>query len=292
MNMLVLGATGRVGRLVLAELLASGQAVRAMVRDPARAATALGKTPDPKLAFVAGDFGDAASLARACEGMERVFLVSPVSEHLAAHQAAVVEAARRSGVKRLVKLSGSAWTMLEGSMTETGAQHRAVERALQDSGVGHAVIRPNAFMHGALDAPVLALKSGDELAIARGTARAGYIHVADIAACCAQALLAPAASNALHEITGPASLSGEDIAAAASALLGRTIRYRAVPLAAAVERLRAQGMAGYLLRHAEENSMRVARGDAAMVTAEVQHLLGRPARGIGAFIAETLGIAR
>lgn len=291
MSMLVLGATGRVGRLVLAELLAAGETVRAMVRDPASAAATLGRDRNTNLELVAGDFGDAASLERACAGMKRLFLVSPVSEHLSAHQLAVVAAARAAGVKRVVKLSGSAWTMLEGGMTETGAQHHKVELALQRGDMAYAVIRPNAFMHGALDAPVLALKAGNELAIARGTARAGYIHVADIAACCARAMRAPSATNALHEITGPASLSGEDIARAASALLGRTIRYRAVPLAAAVERLRAQGMTGYMLRHAEENSMRVARGDADRVTAEVQHLLGRPALGIRKFIAQTLGLS-
>ena len=287
---LVLGATGRVGRRVTRHLLAAGVRVRALVRDPARALALPGGAE-----LVRGDFTDAASLAAACAGIDQVFLISPVQEDLAAQQGAVIEAARRAGVRRMVKLSGSSWTMREGDMTATGAAHLASEGLLRQSGMAFAIVRPNAFMQGSLDAAVLALAQSaepDTLPMARGTARAGAIHVDDIAEVCAHALLAADPSNAVHEITGPASLSGDDIAREASAVLGRTIRYRAIPVEAALERLRQQGITGYPLRHLWENMARVAAGYADVVTGEVPRLLGRPARSVREFLVETLAAPR
>ena len=290
---LVLGATGRVGRRVTRHLLAAGVRVRALVRDPARALALPGGAE-----LVRGDFTDAASLAAACAGIDQVFLISPVQEDLAAQQGAVIEAARRAGVRRMVKLSGSSWTMREGDMTATGAAHLASEGLLRQSGMEFAIVRPNPFMQGSLDAAVLGLAQSadpdpDTLPMARGTARAGVIHIDDIAEVCAHALLAAAdASNAVHEITGPASLSGDDIAREASAVLGRTIRYRAIPVEAALERLRQQGITGYPLRHLRENMVRVAAGYADVVTGEVPRLLGRPARSVREFLVETLAAPR
>ena len=287
---LVLGATGRVGRRVTGHLLAADVRVRALVRDPARV-LALPSGAE----LVRGDFADAASLAAACAGVDQVCLISAVEEDLAAQQGAAIEAARRAGVRRMVKLSGSSWTMREGDMTATGAAHLASEGLLRKSGMAFAIVRPNPFMQGSLDAAVLALAQSadaDHLPMARGTARAGVIHIDDIAAVCAHALLAADASNAVHEITGPASLSGDDIAREASAVLGRTIRYRAIPVEAALERMRQQGITGYALRHLRENMERVAAGYADVVTGEVARLLGRPARSVREFLVETLGSPR
>ena len=289
-TILLLGASGRVGRRVTRHLLDAGARVRLMVRDPARAAGM------PALAdVVAGDFNDASSLDAACAGIERMLLVSPVHEQLAAQQGAAIDAARRAGVRRTIKLSGSSWSMREGDMTATGAAHLATEGRLRQSGMDFAIVRPNPFMQGSLDAAILALAQSadpDTLPMARGAARAGVIHIDDIAGVCAHALLAADASNAVHEITGPAALSGDDIAGEASAVLGRRIRYRAIPVEAALERLGRQGIAGYQWLHLRENMLRVAAGYADVVTDEVPLLLGRPARSLREFLVETLASQR
>ena len=283
---LVLGATGRVGRLVTRALLDAQAAVCAMARDPARAAASLGA----RIEVRRGEFGDPAGIEAACAGVERLFLMSPVCELQAEHQIAAVDAARRAGVSRIVKLSGSAWTMREGDLTATGAAHLTVERHLRASNLEFAIVRPNAFMHGALDRPLLALAAGESgtLALARGQARAGYIHIDDIGAVCAQALLAPAASCTAHEITGPQSMSGDDLAAEASLALGRVVSYEAVPVAHELDRLRRNGLSEFMLRHAQENLERMERGYAERVTGEVPRLLDRPARSARDFIVETL----
>src|SRR5689334_6780422 len=103
MSILVTGASGHVGNALIGELIAQGQAVRAMTRRPealrGRAASVEG---------VCGDFGDASSLERAVAGMSAVFAMSaePIGAGPApTHDRALADACRRAGVRRIVKLS-------------------------------------------------------------------------------------------------------------------------------------------------------------------------------------------
>jgi nucleoside-diphosphate-sugar epimerase len=109
---LVSGATGKVGHAVATALLARGDEVRALVRDPAKAAAILPPGAEP----VQGDVTDAASLAAACEGAEVVFNAMGIPEQWRADEAefervnaqgsaAVARAAREAGARRLVHTS-------------------------------------------------------------------------------------------------------------------------------------------------------------------------------------------
>ena len=88
-KVLVTGATGNVGSRVVQELRDRRVSVRAFVRDPAKAAEKLGD--DVELA--AGDFSDTASLHRALEGMDCLFLTSADGPHKVEHETALIDAA-------------------------------------------------------------------------------------------------------------------------------------------------------------------------------------------------------
>lgn len=275
----VVGASGRVGQLVARALLDAGAPVRAIGRDAARLQAALG----PQAAAAVADLGDEATLAGALAGVERVFLVSPVHPQLAAHQSNLVRAARAAGVRRIVKLSGSPWTMRPEAPTSTGAAHRAVEAALAAAGVEHACVRPNAFMQGSLGEPARQMPAGRfELAI--GAARVSYIDVADIAAVAAAALLAPRLDGAPIEITGPAAVSGEELAATAGELLGQPVAYAPVEVDVVLGRMRGSGAPPFMLRHIEEVLTLIRAGAAAATTGEVERVCGRPARPVRDFL--------
>jgi len=278
----VVGANGRVGRLVAGALLGAGVRVRAIGRDAARLRTAFGCAVET----AAADLGEPASLVASLASVERVFIASPVHPQLAAHQTNLVGAARAAGVQRIVKLSGSAWTMQPGSPTSTGAAHRAVEEALAAAGIEHACVRPNAFMQGSLaEAPRAMARGSFELPI--GGARVSYIDVADIAAVAAALLLAPRVAGAV-EITGPAAVSGDDLAASAAELLGRPVAYAPIGIDAAVAKMRASGAPPFLLRHLEEVLTLIRAGAAAATTGEVARLCGRPAGSVRDFLRASL----
>src|SRR5262245_29630348 len=100
-KVLVTGATGIVGSRVIRELTARGETVRALVRDPDRATELLGGG----IEYVPGDFADVASVHRAMEGVDRVFLACANHPRQVEYEANVIDTAAAAGVRRIVKLS-------------------------------------------------------------------------------------------------------------------------------------------------------------------------------------------
>ena len=289
-EVLVLGATGRVGSLVVRELAAAGRRVGGLVRDPARA---MELWPE-EVRAVAGDLADAASVRAAMRGVQAVLISSPVHPQLAAWQCQALHAAADAGVRRIVKLSGSAWTMRPGDLTTIGAAHAAAEAELQalvDAGRCQGVcIRPNAFLQGMLARAVADARSGGSVALALGDARVAFADVRDIAAACAQALQAPAVPACI-QVTGPAAVGGADVAALLQRLLSRPVAYRSIEVAEAIERARASGLPEFTLRHQHEVLQRLRAGAGEAVSPDFQAVVGRPARAAGAFLAEACAAA-
>ena len=98
---LITGATGTVGSEVVKRLSAHGIHVRAVTRDPQKAAA----QRLPHVQFVRGDFEDVDSMRRACVGVDRAFLVTNSTARTEQQQLAFTRVAQQSGVRHLVKLS-------------------------------------------------------------------------------------------------------------------------------------------------------------------------------------------
>jgi len=95
---LVTGATGTVGREVVAQLLVAGQKVRALTRDPSKAKF------DGRVEVVKGDFDAPDTLAAAVDGVERVFSLT-FGPKTGVHEKDLAQAAKKAGVRHIVKLS-------------------------------------------------------------------------------------------------------------------------------------------------------------------------------------------
>lgn len=300
---LLCGATGRVGGALVRELLAASAPLRCLVRDPARARAQLctqaggpgdGTRVDgaqidaAQIEWARGDFDDSSAVAAALHGVERVFVMSPVSADLAAQQISVVNAAARAGVTRIVKLSGSSWTMQAGtfSATATGALHAQVEAAITVTGIAHTLVRPNVFMQGMLSRIVESIRQTDSFGLALGNAHAAFIDIGDIAAVAARALLAGQALGPVLDITGPQAHSGEDIARIASALTARSISYQPLPLEAALAR--ASSETAFMQRHLRDVLTLMLAGAGANVTDTVAQICGRSATPVADWLHTAL----
>ena len=121
---LVVGGTGRLGQQVVGRLLAAGRTVRVLSRNPDGARSVLG----PDVDLVAGDLSDINGIARLFDGVERAFLLSPIGPQLAALQIGFARAAAAAGLDRIVKISGSDWTI-----TTPGASRSANSRRTASS---------------------------------------------------------------------------------------------------------------------------------------------------------------
>ncbi|MGI5487239.1 SDR family oxidoreductase [Microtetraspora malaysiensis] len=130
MRILVTGATGNVGRLVVEQLAQAGVSVRALSRNPRR-----GALPD-EVEVVRGDLAEPESLRPAVEGVERMYLFP-----FAATAPDVVRLAEEAGVRRVVTLSSGAV-----STGHDTSFHLPVEQAVEASGMEWTHVRPGEFM--------------------------------------------------------------------------------------------------------------------------------------------------
>jgi uncharacterized protein YbjT (DUF2867 family) len=139
-TVLVTGATGTIGRDVAKILSEKGVAVRAGVRDQAKARTQFG----PDIALATFDFEDDASFPDALKGVEKIFLLPPLMPNQVAVTNAFIDETKRAGVRHIVKLS------VIGADTDPpytfGKWHAAADRHIRESGLAFTFLRPNSFM--------------------------------------------------------------------------------------------------------------------------------------------------
>src|SRR6266536_4365058 len=136
---LVTGATGTVGRDVTKLLSKKGAAVRAAVRDQAKARPRF----DDGIALATFDFEDDSPFAGALDGVAKVFLLPPLMPNQVEVANAFVDAAKRAGVRHIVKLSAIG---VDTESFKFGEWHAAGERHIRESGLAFTFLRPNSFM--------------------------------------------------------------------------------------------------------------------------------------------------
>ncbi|MEU7890310.1 NAD(P)H-binding protein [Microbispora bryophytorum] len=266
---LVTGATGTIGSETVRLLAAMGERVRAMTRDPAAI------TPPPGVEVVRGDFGEPGSLARAADKAESLFLLSAPGPRLAEHDEAMLAAACAAGVGKVVKVSAIG----TGQNTEVkvGDWHLPGERAIRASGLRWTILRPSSFASNALRWAGQ-LRRGEPIPNTTGTGRQGLVDPRDVAEAAVRALTSDDQAGSVLTLTGPELLSVPDQAAILGEVIGRRITVTGVPLEVYKERMLAAGVDPAFAEIAVNGSRMVAQGGNAIVTKDVERVLGRPAR--------------
>jgi uncharacterized protein YbjT (DUF2867 family) len=214
---LVIGATGRVGRAVVTELLRFGQPVRALVRRPP-------PTPfPPGVEVVVGDLTEPDSLTPALAGVEAVFLVWAAGP---ATVSAVVERLARS-VRRLVFLSSPHQTPhpFFRQPNPMAALHANIERELATSGLPSVILRPGMFAANTLHWWAPQIRAGDVVRWPYGAVETAPIDERDIAAVAGRALSEASLAGADYVLTGPAALSHARQVAVIGDVLGRRLTF-------------------------------------------------------------------
>ncbi len=126
---LVTGATGRTGSEVVKALIAKGEQVRALVRDPQRAEAIQG----PGVELVVGDVEQPESWDAALQGVGKVFLLSPEGPQMAEMHGKLADAAKRAGVTHLVRMS--ILVANPDSPLAIGKWHGEADQNVQNSGI-------------------------------------------------------------------------------------------------------------------------------------------------------------
>jgi len=260
---LVIGATGNVGRHVLAELSASGGTdVRALVRPGGQ------HRPDG-VDVAIGSLDDLDSLATASTGVTTVFLVWP---YLTTDHAPAVLETIGHHAQRLVYLSSVGVGGPEEQEDPIFRLHAEMERLIDECGIPRSVLRSDTIASNTLGWAEQIRTAG----VVRGplTAATAVIDPRDVAAVAARALTDGAQVGAVHLLTGPRVISRPEQVQAIGAAIGRELRFEEVPVPDARAGMLAEGRPPALvdaLLSAAEN-----RSASTLVTPTVADVTGRP----------------
>jgi uncharacterized protein YbjT (DUF2867 family) len=171
---------------------------------------------------VALDFDDGDTVDAALMGVETVFLLST----MVAHERNVVDAAKRAGVKRIVKLS------VNGADKEAftfARWHRGIEKHIEASGVPWTFLRPAGFMQNFFNYMGDSIRKQSAFYTATGTKGSGaHIDARDIGAVAARVLTGDGHAGKVYELTGPRAISYDEAAQVLSKAVGREIKHIAI----------------------------------------------------------------
>ena len=279
---LVIGGRSKIGSALIGELGTRGEPVRALVRSSETAAF-----PDP-VEVVTGDLADPDSIAAAMDGAERVFLLCGPREDEVELNLGAIAAAQRAGVELLVR--SSILGADPRSPSRFARDHGVCDEHLRESGLAHAIVRPNLFMQNVPESTIPSIGDDGVFYANAGDAALSMVDTRDVAAVAAVLLSEPGHAGETVEVTGPEAVSYAGVARRLSAALGRTITYVDAPDQAVHDALVAMGLGEWMVAGLVELFQDYRRsghdGYAAKVTDAVQRLTGRPPRTLEQLLAE------
>ena len=216
---------------------------------------------------VTADLDRPATVEAALDGVDRLFLPTRQTSRQLAQEKAVIAAAARAGVGRVVKLS--VFQADERSPLQIARQHRQAERFLQDSGLQHTVLRPVFFMQN-----LFAMARDGMIATAARDGRVAMIDGRDIATAAVAALTTAPAEGRAYTLTGPEAVSFDHVADVLGRRAGRAIRHVRVPSEAVSNRLRGAGAEAWFAADMAALHDMLADGYEDVVTSDVKALTG------------------
>jgi NAD(P)H dehydrogenase (quinone) len=279
----VTGATGHLGRLVVESLLGkvSPREVAAVVRDPDKAKDLTARGIEVRR----GDYSKSETLRTALAGAHKLLLISAseIAGRIPQH-AAVVHAAKAAGVKLL------AYTSLlraETSKLALAAEHKATEAEIRASGLPYVFLRNGWYLENYTENLAQALEHGAIVGSANGgriaaAARADYADAA-------VAVLTGTVENQVYELAGENPFTMAELAAEVSRQAGKPIAYRDLPPEQYRAVLTAAGLPEPVADIYVDADVQAAKGELDDATGELRRLIGRPTTPLAAAVRAALG---
>jgi NAD(P)H dehydrogenase (quinone) len=277
----VTGATGKLGRLVVEGLLqrnVPAQQIVVAVRNPEKAADLTARGVKARRA----DYGRPETLPAALEGADKVLLVSSseVGQRLAQHRA-VVDAARKAGVRLLAYTSV---LRAPTSRLALAAEHKGTEEAIRASGLPFVFLRNGWYIENYTENLGPALAHG-ALVGSAGQGRVAAAARADYAAAAVAVLTGAGHEGKAYELAGDAPFTMSELAAEVSRAAGRTIVYKDLPPEQYRAVLTGAGIPGPYADLLVDSDLGVARGELDDSTGDLRRLIGRPTTPLATAVA-------
>lgn len=278
-RIIVSGASGQLGGLVVDDLLARGVAPDDLIlvsRTPER----LTRYGELGASVRYGDFTNPDSLAEAYTGGTRMLLISigGASGDRPALHAAAIEAARDAGVELIAYTSFiNADINFDSSIA---VDHRQTEQTLRDSGVAWTMLRNQIYMNGLVAQAADAVRTGQLRSSIPADARIGYVTREDCAAAAAAVLATPGHEYQIYDITGPELIGPREIATTAAAVSGRPVEFIVVNEEDAFQALIDAGASAQAAEASMRLELELASPFLQVTSDAITQLTGRPATSL------------
>jgi NAD(P)H dehydrogenase (quinone) len=270
---LVTGATGQLGKIVIEHLLnkTAANQIAALVRDPSKATDLKDKAIDIRV----GHYDDISSLDQAMQGIEKVLLISGTDEaHRVQQHQNVVDAAKRAGVQ-FIAYTSRILKDPEASTNNLMDGHFKTEAIFKQSGLTYALFQNALYMDA------IPLFIGGErvfetgIHIPAGEGKVAFALRRDLGEAIANVLLDDASESRIYKLTATEAWSFDDVAAALSELSGKTIEYTPIDRPAFEAQMSQRGLPEQTYQRIADFYGDISDGQLDEVTDELEIVLGR-----------------
>lgn len=270
MKILVTGATGNLGALVVEELLklVPAENLAVSVRDPKKAKHLGTRGVDVRTA----NFNDYESLLTAFAGIDRLLMIS--TDDLANRvnqQRAVVNAAKEAKVGFIAYTSAPNATSSKLALAES---HSETEEAIKKSGIPYVILRNNWYLENEMGT-FQTVMNGGPWVIASGNGKLGWATRRDYAEAAARVLAGQGRGNTTYELTGK-PLTQEELSAIFATAMGRSVQVQYVSEEAYGQMLSEAGLPKPLVDALVSMQSQIGEGELEVESSDFEQLLGHP----------------
>lgn len=268
---LLTGATGTIGTAALNALQSAGQQFKVAARSPEKFRT-------QGVEALAFDWDNLDGYLPAMQGIQKLFLLTPNSERQVGYVVQAIAAAKRAGVKHIVRLSVMGADADPGIIL--GRQHFAAEREIKASGIAWTMLHPTFFMQNFINYYGVDPNADSQLYLPQGRGKAAWVDANDVGEAAAKVLSGEGYEGKAFELTGPQALSAEEALAILDKELGHKYSYIDVPEDAARQTMENMKIPLWLVDGFMELHGLVKHGYSESLSNGVQEVLGRAPRSL------------
>ena len=275
-KVLVTGATGNTGSLLVPALLRAGVDVRILVRDEAKAKP----LKDLGAEVVLGDLDKPETILPAVKNVDKIYLLTWNGETQLQQAINVIDAAKKSGNPHIVR--HSMWGSENSRIIKQGYK---IEEILKASGLPWTILKPTFYMQNTMMA-AQTISSDGVIYWDMKDGKLGMIDVRDIADAAFAVITGKGHEGKEYILTGPEAISFNDVAKIFSNVLDTEIKYVSVPGEAALQSMVGMGLPEWIAKGYVELSEGFSENFANSTTRNVEILTGHPSRSFEQFASD------
>jgi NAD(P)H dehydrogenase (quinone) len=282
-RILITGANGKIGGFLIPSIVTNSNVC---VRTFSRNEALVSRFQKTNVECVTGCFENAAEVRAAVNDVDTIVLITPANPHATTQAEMVVSAAKQAGVRKIIRVS--VFKAAVDGPTSVTKLHGETDKLIRLSGMAYTILRPGFFMQNLLFLACQSIVAEGKIYFGTGEGKFGMIDLRDIADCIEQIIVSNGYDNEVLTLTGPESISFQDIADQLSRISERPIDYVPITAAEVEQWIQAKDLGSWYATVMRQLCEQYAKNWGRITTNSVERITGRSARSFDTFAHEIL----